>query len=135
RKIKFKPKLEKISEVEENEPGISKMPSYDELVSSPSSSDKSIVTQNKCKNFVLHEVDEDEKESDLDMLSSHEELELQVSSLNETTIAPNSLFLPGDSFNDDHPVIVQYEKKCRKEQTKGSFFKKKFTNLKKLFKK
>ncbi|GBN94547.1 hypothetical protein AVEN_106558-1 [Araneus ventricosus] len=135
RKIKFKPKLEKLSEVDENEPGISKMPLYDELVSPPSSSDKSIFTQNNCKNFVLHEVDEDEKKSDLDMLSSHEELELQVSSSNETIIAPNSLFLPGDSFNYDHPVIVQYEKKCRKKQTKGSFFKKKFTNLKKLFKK
>ncbi|GBN98475.1 hypothetical protein AVEN_201066-1 [Araneus ventricosus] len=136
RKIKFKPKLEKISEVDENEnePEICKVEGCDELKSLTTSLDKTIAPQNNCGNSFLLEVDEDEKVSDLDNLWSSEELEVQVSTINKTVMAPNSVLHTGDSFNYGTHVIVQDEKECRLKQKKPSFFKKKFKNLKKLFK-
>ncbi|GBM47504.1 hypothetical protein AVEN_79633-1 [Araneus ventricosus] len=87
------------------------------------------------KILFLHEINEDKKESDFDNLSFREELELQASTVNKTIIARNPVLQPGDSFNDVQHVIVQDETKCRKKQKKVSFFKNKFTDLKKLFKK
>ncbi|GBM41646.1 hypothetical protein AVEN_198394-1 [Araneus ventricosus] len=137
RKIKFNPKLDKISEVDENENGteISEVPSYDGLESQVSTVDKKLTAQNNHENSFFHEIDEDEKETDLGKLSSHVELEFQASAVSKTLIAPNSVLQHGDSSKDGHHVIVQDGKKHRKEQKKASFFKKKFSNLKKLFKK
>ncbi|GBL85988.1 hypothetical protein AVEN_89052-1 [Araneus ventricosus] len=137
RKIKFKPKLDKISEVDENEIGteIFEVPSYDGLESQVSAIDKNLAAENNYENSFFPEIDEEEKKSDLGKLLSHEDLEFQVSTVNKTLIAPTSVLEHGDSSEDDHHVVVQDEKHHRKKQNKTSFFKKKFANLKNLFKK
>ncbi|GBM41693.1 hypothetical protein AVEN_139261-1 [Araneus ventricosus] len=90
--------------------------------------------QNNYEKSFLLEVDEDEKESDLDKLWSLEGLEVQVSTVNKAVMTPNSVLHTGDSFNYGTHAIVQDEKECRLKQKKPSLFKKKFRNLKKLFK-
>ncbi|GBN42852.1 hypothetical protein AVEN_191911-1 [Araneus ventricosus] len=65
RKIKFKPKLDKISEVDENENGteIFEVSSYDGLESQVSAVDKNLAAQNNYENSSFPEIDEDEKKN------------------------------------------------------------------------
>ncbi|GBL58903.1 hypothetical protein AVEN_209525-1 [Araneus ventricosus] len=98
KKLKFKPKLELIYELDEheNETELSKSPSCEELEIKDSFADESIVEQKFCK----------------------------------TSLKQN-----GDSSNDDVHFVLEDVTKGKKKEKKASFFKKKFKNLKKLFKK
>ncbi|GBN31574.1 hypothetical protein AVEN_213211-1 [Araneus ventricosus] len=133
-KIKFKPKLDVITEVEgsDNDPELHKLPSAGEMESETAVVDGMAAVENSSEMSSL------KSENSCKILSTGE-METESRIVDKTSAADNSSEMSSEksenSCKDDLHLKVGDEIKFRKEVKKRSFLKKKFKKLKNFFKK